>query len=136
MANVTEVKVGLLGLARLKVTKVDGELKETTDEYKLVLDFNGLFKIRQLIGKDLVLPANWSNLDSTEISTIAWCAFNRFHPEVTLENVREWISPAEFGALYSMLLEMCFPGITERMSKAMESGKDLGEQQPNPPVPS
>lgn len=143
MKTVPAVKSAALSVAHLDVTNLDKELQETSVRYTLVMDFNALAIAQDLLHRDFASFDSWRVkdgdsfriLDSQEVTTLAWCAMQRFHPEVTLKELRECIPPGEHVPLYSMLLEMCFPGVTEAAQKVVEqraNGVDSGETQPNP----
>jgi hypothetical protein len=123
--KITTLQAAVLPTARIEVTGEDG----ATAEYRLVMDFNSIAKANDLLGRDFADLRAWQNLNSVDTSALCWCAFNRFHPEVTLDQVRSWLAPAQVWQLYSMLLELCFPGISERIDKAVQAG----ETQPNSP---
>jgi hypothetical protein len=129
MANVTAFEAASLGVARIKVHQLDNDLNETIKEYKLCLDMNAQAHVLELIDRDLTELKNWQNLSGIDISSVCWCAFERFHPEMPLKEVRQVLSPANMGATFNMLLELTFPGILERLAKI----KPEGESQPNPP---
>lgn len=128
MANVTAFEAASLSVAKITVKDLDNNLNEVQKEYKLVLDMNAQAKVLEQIDRDLTDLKNWQNLNGADISTICWCAFERFHPEVTLKDVRRMLSPAQIGAVFNLLLELCFPGILERIEKA------TAEAQENPPA--
>lgn len=127
MANVTAFEAASLGVARIKVNQLDADLNETVKEYVLVLDMNAHAKVLELLDRDLTDVKAWQNLSGADITTICWCAFERFQPDVTLKEVRQLLSPAQMGAVFNLLLELCFPGILERIAKI----KPEGEAKPN-----
>jgi hypothetical protein len=121
--TITSLKAAVLPSAKIEIIQEDG----APQEYRLVMDFNALAKASELLGRDFADIKSWQNLNSVDTSSLCWCGFNRFHPDVTLEQVRSWLGPAQIWQLYNMLLELCFPGILERIAK-------LGESRPNPPA--
>jgi hypothetical protein len=123
--KISSFEAAALGLAKIKVNKLNADLTEQSAEYTLCLDMNAHAKVLEHTGKDLTDPKAWQNLTAKEVVTICWCAFDRFYPEITLREVGQMLSPAQSGAVFTMLLELCFPGILERMEKAQ------GESQPN-----
>jgi hypothetical protein len=124
--NFTSLKAAVLPSAKLEVLQEDGSQKDL----RLVMDFNALAKANAELGRDFADIKSWQNLNSVDTSTLCWCAFQRFHPDVTLEQVRSWLGPAQIWQLYNMLLELSFPGILERVAKKVA---ESGEFQPNPP---
>lgn len=121
----------------LPVVKIAVKNGEKVDEYQLVLDYNAIAKISEVLNKDLSRHENWFGLKGAELSIVAWGALDRFHPDIDLRTVRSWFSPPMFSSLYAMLLEAAYPGVLMAIDKAekeLEKAKQLGEPQPNPPV--
>jgi len=126
-----------LEAAELPVVRINVKNAGETKEYQLVLDYNAIAKISEVLKKDLSRHENWFGLSGPELSVVAWGAMDRFHPDVDLHKVRGWFSPPMFSALYAMLLEAAYPGIFEAFEKVQkdeEQAKKLGESQPNLPV--
>src|SRR5260370_584092 len=141
MKEPTNVEAGSLSIATFKVnrlTMADGKVSEVPAEYNLVMDFNALAKARKEIGREFTDPNSWSNLDTDQLSALCWCAFLRFHPEVSLEEVRGMLPPAARSEIWMMLMELCFPGAAERIEKAAAAAAadDQVGPSPNPPAPT
>jgi hypothetical protein len=117
----------------LKVKQLALDRTESDSEYTLVLDMNALAKVKKETDLDLMDRDKWvwADLNALQVTTILWCALSRFHPEVTLEQARAMIPPAEVWKLRSVLLELCFPGALERLQKAQAEAKQADS--PNPP---
>lgn len=137
MKKVTSFEAASLATGTLIVKKPgpgpdDPEIQE---EYTLAMDFKAIAKALEHTGRDLVAFPNWEGMKGPEIYTVCWCAMSRFHPAVSLEAVQEMIPPAHAIHVANMLLELCFPGVTEEMAKIREMMKSMktGEQPPNPP---
>ncbi len=112
--------------------------------FKLVLDFNAIAKIETELKRDMRTVTQWriksednpQGLTASDITYICWACFDRNHPEVTLRELRQWLSPTDTDFIWLMLIEMCFPGIaaaSEEAAKLKASGGDQGEQKPTPP---
>lgn len=125
-----------LGVATVQLRKLDQSLNEIAVSYSLVMDFNAIAKAEQETGKDLSSPSNWANLTGYEVCKVCWCAFERFHPEVTLKEVLQMLAPAQSGAVMDLLFEMCFPGLIAKSIEARKKKEAEGESQPNPPQPA
>jgi hypothetical protein len=111
-------------------------------EFKLVLDYNAIAKIESELTRDMRQWSDWTvkseknpdGLTGSDISFICWACFDRFHPEVTLREVRQWLTPTDIDHIWLTLIEMCFPGITEAIEQAAKlkaaEGGASGENQP------
>lgn len=120
------------GAASVGTNRVAGER-----EYKLVLDYNAIAKAqahpdlskRQVASKgviqferrDLSQVLHWVGMTGPDLTIIAYAALDRYHPEVDLRTVRQWLAPAQFDQLFMMLVEQCYPGVLERAQQAMEA---------------
>jgi len=134
MKKITTVEAATLPIVQLKLTRLDSALNEIQESFNLVLDFNAIAMANAHLGRDLVMPESWQNLSSDQITYICWCAVQRFHPDVTLEQVRAMLPPGQIGLVFTSLLEMCFPGIIERMEKA--AAARAAEGKPPDPTPA
>lgn len=132
MAEISSFESASLSYSKLKVRRLNDNLEEENKEYVLVMDFNAIAKALQHTGRDLTDIKNWSTITGPEVSTICWCAFNRFHSDVTLEQVREMLTPVQSAKVCDMLLEMCFPGILKHIAEAVAKLKEEGKDTENP----
>lgn len=134
--KITSFEAASLSAGKLQVKRLAADLSDKTEEYTLVMDFNAIAKAQEHIGRDLTDVRNWQTLNGVEIITVTWCALGRFHPDLTLDEVRGMLPPSQTYAIVNMLLEMCFPGFTERVLEIMrreQADKKEGEKSPNPP---
>jgi len=140
----TQLQANVLPVSRITVT--DGTGKDTT--YELVLDYNSLAKAEPFLSKtqeikddqgkiispihtrDLSVRFDWAGLTGPDLSVICWSAFDHFHPEVTLKQVRHWLAPAQNNQLFEMLFESAYPGM---LAQLVEAEKELAKE---PGVPS
>jgi hypothetical protein len=125
----TELQAAILPITKIVVKGVDGN--ETT--YRLVLDYNAIAKAEGVVGRDLSRTENWVKLSGAQLSAIVWSALDKYHKEVTLEECRSWLAPAQQGQLFEMLIEQCYPGILARIEKSMAE-IPVGETEPNAPA--
>jgi len=131
--------ITLLEAAELPVVRIVTKNGDKTTEYQLVLDYNAIAKISDVLKKDLSKHENWYGLSGSDLSVVAWGALDRFHPDVDLHTVRQWFSPPMFARLYGLLLEAAYPGILEAIGKAQQEQEQAqlrGEPESNPPVAS
>lgn len=134
---ITAFESASLSMSTLQVRRLNKDKQEEVVPYDLVMDFNAIAKAQEHLGRDLSDVTQWQNLTGTEVTTIVWCALDRFHPEVTLVEVRQMLTPAQSAQVCNMLLEMCFPGILERIAARlaeMEKEKQAGEPQSPDPI--
>jgi hypothetical protein len=124
MESITQLEAQVLPITKIVIR--DG--KKTT-EYQLVLDYNAIAKAQELIKRDLSQVINWKDLSGSDLSTVCFAAFDRFHPEVTLREVRQWLAPAQNNQLFEMLFGAAYPGVLERL---IEAAKDAPEGPPSP----
>jgi len=124
--------------------------------YQLVLDYNAIAKAqahpelskRQVSEKgvvrferrDLSQVLHWAGMTGPDLTLVAWAALDRYHTEVELRTLRQWLAPAQFDQLFVMLVEQCYPGIMERVRVAMEAEEKKSTvapqvQKPEPQAP-
>jgi hypothetical protein len=144
MNTVTQLEAHVLPVTKIVIK--DGAT------YQLVLDYNAIAKAEPLLSKvpeiknektgkivfplhtrDLAKIFDWQNLTGPDLSVIAWAAFDRFHPEVTLRQARQWLAPADNDKLFAMLFEAAYPGVLEELVKAQQDKVIEGES-PNAPA--
>src|SRR4051812_44315750 len=97
----TSLEVQTLPVVNVDVTDEQG----AKTLYRLVLDYNAIAKAQDKINRDLAKTENWFGLSGSDLSVIAWAALDRYHSEVELRTVRQWLAPAQFVQLYLMLIE-------------------------------
>jgi hypothetical protein len=122
-----------LSTSTLLVKKLGDDKTEQTAEYTLVMDFNAVAKAQEHLGRDLSRGSNWNDLTGSEITVVCWCAFDRFYPEVTLREVRQMLTPAQSSVVCDMLLEMCFPGVLQRIADRIKEKQAEGSS-PDPTI--
>lgn len=129
MDKITALKSAVLGVTTLEVH--DGDAVKTL---QLILDYNAIVKAEEAIGRDLSKPKNWVKLSAKDLTTIAWAALDRYHPEITLTEVRRFLVPAQCDQLFQMLMEQCHPGYLDLVEAALaEASKvDEGKTVPSP----
>jgi hypothetical protein len=123
MEKITSLKADVLSVTKLEVSG---------KEYSLVLDMNAIAKAGEALKLNLADPTNWRGLTAEQLTVICWAALDRFHPDISLRDVRQWLSPVAQNQLFVMLLEQCWPGSVDRINKAIER-VHAGETEPNPP---
>jgi hypothetical protein len=116
-----------LSTCEMRVKRLNDQRQEENAVLTLVMDFNAIAKAHDHLGKDLAEFKNWQHLTGPEVTVICWCALDRFHPEISLKEVRQYLSPAQSAEVCNMLLEMSFPGILDRIEKLVEDRQKNAE---------
>jgi hypothetical protein len=140
--EVKKIQTASVDVARINVKmleRVDGDPKETEKSFDLVLDFAAVALALEKTGIDFAKAESWFPVPMApkNLITLLWCAFQRFHSEVNEEEVAHMIAPAEQWSLHVMLMDLAFPGWTDRIVKANKEaeaqdkdGPPAGESQP------
>lgn len=127
-----------LGVARIIVTGLElvgEELKETPAKtYHLVLDFNALALAQDKTGLDFSKPELWMDISQPNLLHVCWAAFQRFHPGITVEEVGRMLSPAQLWDVKTLLMDLAYPGWTDRIVAAADERKKQ-EQEGQASVP-
>jgi hypothetical protein len=121
--EVKQIKTASVDVAKINVKMldlVDGEPKEIDKSYNLVLDFAAIALALDKTGIDFVKAENWFPIAPKHLVTLLWCSFQRFHSDVTEEQVSHMIAPAEQWTIRTMLMDLAFPGWVDRMVKAQK----------------
>lgn len=118
METITSLKAAVLPISTIEVD-TGSEVKK----YSLVMDFNAIAKAEELLKRDISQLASWKNMSASDVAIVFWCGLQRFHPEVTLEDVHNWLAPAQRWQVFNMLIEQCFPGFIKNIEDKIESGE-------------
>jgi hypothetical protein len=111
--DVAKINVKLLEL-------VEGEPKEVDKSFNLVLDYAAVALALEKTGIDFAKAESWFPIAPNHLVTLLWCSFQRFHPDVTEQQVSHMVAPAEQWTIRTMLMDLAFPGWVERMLKAQK----------------
>jgi hypothetical protein len=140
MEPISQLEFNVLPVAKIKI--------EDGNEYQLVLDYNAIAKAEPLLSiapeikdekgkvlspahkRDLSVRFDWAGLTGPDLSVICWAAFDRFHPEITLRQVRQMLAPAQNSQLFEMLFESAYPGV---LAKLVEAASELAKGEPISP---
>jgi hypothetical protein len=141
MQPITQIEAAVLPVLDLVVSGV---------EYELVLDYNAISKAEPLLSKtedirndegkvvskshrrNLAHPMDWAQLTSADLIAICWASFDRNHPEVTLRQVGQMLSPAKADDIFAALFELANPGFLAKVQEAAEAAKKSPEgESPN-----
>jgi len=104
----------------------------TKKTWKLCFDYRSIAKIEKTIGRDIKKIEAWKNLSSgTDFPAIVHGGLNRYHPDVTLDEVLDVLNPAAQRVLSDEIFYLMFPGMREVIEKQAETGAAVD---PNPPA--
>ncbi|HEV7675086.1 MAG TPA: hypothetical protein VGQ12_11205 [Candidatus Angelobacter sp.] len=120
-----------LGVVKLVVHTAElenGEIKETQKTYHLVMDFNAMALAMEKTELDFTIAESWVKISLSNLLPVCWAAFHRFHPEVTVEEVGRMLSPAKLWDVKTMLMDLAYPGWTDRIVAAAEELKKQQEE--------
>lgn len=73
-------------------------------------------------------------MSSMQIAKIVWCGLAKHHPDVTLDEVLDFLNPADQSFLFSVLIEQFFPGINKIVEDAQTAEKTGGSPNVQAPV--
>jgi hypothetical protein len=121
--EVKQISTASVDIARINVKlleMVEGEPKETDKSFNLVLDYAAIALALDKTGIDFAKAENWFPIAPKHLVTLLWCSFQRFHSDVTEEQVSHMIAPAEQWTIRTMLMDLAFPGWVDRMVKAQK----------------
>lgn len=131
MPNISSLEAASLNVCRLTVKKLDENQQETEASFTLVMDGNALAKAFEQCGIDFSQWKNWANLSPVNKYILFCSAFDRFHPEVTLRDVRSWLDGNASSELWVLLFEASFPGLLKRIEEVNAEMAAKGELKPN-----
>lgn len=117
----------------LPVTKITVESEAGSRVFTVVMDFNAIARAEEVTGLDLSRIQNWQGMKPAQITAACWAGLDRYHPEITLREVGQWLAPAQWAQVWLMLFEQCFPGTLERIKQAsLLKETTQGKDEPNP----
>lgn len=135
MAAVTEVQSATTPEVRLVVNSEDAAGNPLSKTWRLVLDYRALATIEKATGRDLKDYKAWAEIKSSEFPVFVHACLQRYHKEVSLEDVENSLNPACQVGLSNAFYEMCFPGALERWAKIQAEAKEKGATaSPNAPT--
>jgi hypothetical protein len=76
-------------------------------------------------------PTHWFSLNCSQLAVVVWACLDLFHPDVELSNVKRWVGPGSYDAVFSLLFGHTWPDVFNRLNTAMNKGSSAGETTPN-----
>ena len=130
MKKETEVQSAVTDYFNLTIVSADAAGNETKKTWRLVYDYRAIAKIEKTIGRDIKKIEAWKDLSSgTDFPAIVHGGLNRYHPDVTLDQVLDVLNPAAQRILSDEIFYLMFPGMREVIEKQAETGATAN---PNP----
>ena len=128
MKKETEVQSAVTDYFNLIIVSADAAGNETKKTWRLVYDYRALAKIEKTIGRDIKKIEAWKDLSSgTDFPAIVHGGLNRYHPDVTIDQVLDVLNPAAQRILSDEIFYLMFPGMREAIEK-----REAGAETENP----
>jgi len=128
MKKETEVQSAVTDYFNLIIVSADAAGNETKKTWRLVYDYRALAKIEKTIGRDIKKIEAWKDLSSgTDFPAIVHGGLNRYHPDVTIDQVLDVLNPAAQRILSDEVFYLMFPGMREAIEK-----REAGTETENP----
>jgi hypothetical protein len=128
MKKETEVQSAVTDYFNLIIVSADAAGNETKKTWRLVYDYRALAKIEKTIGRDIKKIEAWKDLSSgTDFPAIVHGGLNRYHPDVTIDQVLDVLNPAAQRILSDEVFYLMFPGMREALEK-----REAGTETENP----
>lgn len=100
----------------------------TTKVWKLCYDYPAIAAVEESTGIDLKKIDGWKSISSgKDFPKIIHGGLHRYNPEVTLDDVLNFLNPAVQRELSDKVFELCFPGVVEAFKKQQELENATGE---------
>lgn len=82
-------------------------------------------------------PQHWFRLTSAQLAIVVWSCLDLFHSDVALNDVKRWVGPGSFDAVFQLLFQFTWPDTWERLQqiladKGTTRSQPEGENTPNP----
>jgi len=124
----TEVQSAVMDHFNIVVINEDAAGNEIKKTWRLVYDYRALAKIEKTIGRDIKKIEAWKDLSSgTDFPAIVHGGLNRYHPDVTIDQVLDVLNPAAQRILSNEIFYLMFPGMREAIEK-----REAGTETENP----
>jgi hypothetical protein len=128
MKKETEVQSAVTDYFNLIIVSADAAGNETKKTWRLVYDYRAIAKIEKTIGRDIKKIEAWKDLSSgTDFPAIVHGGLNRYHPDVTIDQVLDVLNPAAQRILSDEVFYLMFPGMREALEK-----REAGTETENP----
>jgi hypothetical protein len=106
-----------LGYINLVLNSTDDQGKPASKTYKLSYDYRAIKRAEDSLGVDLKNFDQWSKVKSSMTPEIVHAGLAKFHPDVTLDEVIDQLSPDAQIAIQNAVFDLLFPGIIAQIEK-------------------
>jgi hypothetical protein len=114
----TEVQSTVTPEIRLTIVAEDAAGNEVKKTWRLVFDYRAIAKAEKATGRDLKKLAAWKDISSgTDFPAIVHAGLNRYHPDVTIDEVIDGLNPMAQRLLSDEIFYYMFPGMREAVEK-------------------
>lgn len=118
--ELSPVQIKTLTVLPIVLDQEDGSEPRTL---RLCYDYNAIAFVEDKIGRDIKQLKSWDELSSgKDFPTLVLGGLQRFNPEVTLEEVMDFLNPQAQTVLSNFIFNEMFPGAQEAYEKFLESG--------------
>jgi hypothetical protein len=116
--HTTDIQSTVTPEIRLVVVTEDASGNEVKKTWRLVYDYRAIAKAEAATGRDLKRITAWKDISSgKDFPAIVHAGLNRYHKDVTLEEVIDSLNPMAQRLLSDEIFFYMFPGMREAMDK-------------------
>jgi len=101
---------------------LDAEDGSEPRKLKLTYGYGALARIEEATGLDLKKLDDWGKISSGKFPAIVWGGLTKFHPEISLDEVIDFLNPAAQRMLSDEIFYLMFPGMRELIEKQKAAG--------------
>jgi hypothetical protein len=112
-----EVQSPDLGYINLVLNSLDDQCNPVSTTYKLIYDYRAIKRAEDALGIDLKDFTQWSKVKSSMTPQLVHAGLAKYHPEVSLEEITDQLSPEAQVAIQNAVFELLFPGVIEKIEK-------------------
>jgi len=107
--------------------EIDTEDGNAPKILKLCYDYRSIAAIEEATGLDIKKIEAWKSISSgKQFPQIVWGGLRRYNPEVTLDEVLDFLNPAAQRVLSDAIFELMFPGVVEAFKKQQADNESAG----------
>lgn len=107
--------------------------------YQLCYPFSSVILAEQKTGRELKDARDWFGMPFKDLPAILEAGLSRFHPEVTPEQIKEWLdgfNPETCNNFVSGLAALAWPEFTRQVQELQEKARAGTGQETSPNAPS
>lgn len=112
--------------------EIDTEDGQPPKVWRLCYTYRAIAKIEEDLQIDLKKFEDWQKISSGKhFPAIVHAGMGKFNPEVTLEQVLDFLNPEAQKKLSDVIFELMFPGATDAYAKLMKDKESGATASPN-----